>query len=120
MARVTFDDKEDTTVQPGLRKNLVIADDINQLKNGINGVYDMLANLRQRIVVPLSASDFSGSNYQNSNLVALVPMSDFTLCTNDGSGVLLNTSGGYTFNGTTGTITAAAGNYVLTIFKPLS
>lgn len=64
----------------------------------------------------LTGASFTGSNYQNDNLIGLVPDTEFFLYSNDGSGVLLKIDDGYTFNDTTGTITTTAGNYRLQIF----
>lgn len=41
MARITFEDKEATKTSSLPRKNLITDDDINDIKNSVNGLYDI-------------------------------------------------------------------------------
>lgn len=64
----------------------------------------------------ITSADFSGSDYQSTDLIGLVAGTNFDVWSNDGSGTLLLVNDGYTFNSTTGTITATAGNYKILIY----
>ena len=68
-------------------------------------------------IILLTESDFEGNSYYNDDLIDKVPDVDFELFTNDGSGVMLNVSDGYTHDTNYGVITAPAQNYKLKILK---
>lgn len=65
--------------------------------------------------IVITATDFVGNDYTNPLLVGLAAMTDFNVWTNGGSGTLLLVDNGYSFNGTTGTITTSAENYLIQI-----
>lgn len=117
MGKITFEQKEDRYTLPGDRKYKVVAADINEIKQSVNEIWDLLAYLRQRIRVNITSSDFSGNYYANSNLVNLTPDVDFVVNTNGGSGVALRVNDGYTFNATLGRIYMDAADYSITIYK---
>lgn len=66
-------------------------------------------------VLKLTSADFTGDTYTNALLSGKTPDIQFTLQTDEGSGVLLKVNDGYTFSGST--ITATAGDYRLTIYS---
>ena len=68
------------------------------------------------ISIPITSADFGGNDYTNVTIIGKVPMVDFNVYSNDGSGALLKVNDGYTFNAGTGTITMTAGNYVIQIY----
>lgn len=122
MDKITYTDKVDRDVTSVPAVNKVVAADMNEIKTKFNALIDALANARQIIRVKISASDFTGSYYDNSNAVGLTAETDIQVFSNDGSGVLLNegTGKGYQFNGTLGRFTMDRGNYIIVIFKPLA
>lgn len=67
------------------------------------------------LVLQITAADFTGSTYTNSNLVGATADTGFLVYADEGSGTLLKEGDGYTFNSVTGTITATAGNYRIQI-----
>lgn len=117
MARITFTAKVDRRTQNVPDENRVTAADMNMIKSSVNALYDLMDTIRKPIIKTLTSASFSGSNYQDSDLVGMTGY--FDLFTNDGSGVLLKLNDGYTYNATTGTITTDAGNYILKIYKPV-
>ena len=68
-------------------------------------------------VILLTSDDFEGNTYQNDDLVGKEADIDFELFTNGGSGVMLKSDDGYTFDASYGTITAPLQNYKLKILK---
>jgi hypothetical protein len=126
-SRPTFLNKVDRQTQPGNRINLVIADDINQLKNGIIALYNMFGNVKMRVCVTIERTDFSGNNYYNTKLVGLTPDVDFRIFTNEGSGTLLrwdddgyDPEGGYSFNPGNGQLVMTPQAYSLEIYLPVT
>jgi len=118
-AIITFTDKVPYQANVLPLINQVTADDLNALKNAINNHAALIDQLRKPLGVSVTAADFSGENYDNTNLVGLTAGVDFQVYSNEGSGVLLKPTDGYTFNPALGRITTSAGNYFLTIFIPL-
>lgn len=120
-SRPTFANKVDRQTQAGERINLVIADDINQLKAGIIALYEMLATVKVRTCVPVVAADFTGPYYDNSKLVNLTPDVDFRIFTNSGSGTLLRYLDGYTFTAATGRVIGLTPDYYsIEIYQPVT
>lgn len=124
-SRPTFDDKVDRQTQAGDRINLVIADDMNQLKAAIIALYNMFETVNVRTCIPVTPAMFTGPYYQNSKLVNLTPDVDFRVFTNDGSGTLLtydNTDDarGYLFDPATGRLTMNIQNYSLEIYTSVT
>ena len=120
---ITFTDKEDRETSPYDEKYIVKAANMNEIRTVVNAIVTALNTyLRQRIVLNITSSDFTGGYYQNSNLVGLTADSDFFVHTNEGSGVLLTEGSGkgYTYNSTLGRLTMPAEKYRITIYKPLS
>lgn len=127
MARLTLTTKVSRVSQPYPDANICTANDINAIRDSVNALYDLMAQMRQPLVFFLTSGSFSGRNYTDAvNLInsltniPLIAGKDFQLYTNGGSGTLLAPDDGYTFNATTGTITTDPGPYVLIIFKQLS
>jgi len=121
MARPTFDNKVDRQTQAGERINLVIADDINQLKSAIIALYNMFLTVKVVSIVPIVAADFTGPYYDNTDLVDLTPDVDFRIFTNSGTGALLRVNDGYTFNAATGRVTGLTPDYYsLEIYLPVT
>ena len=123
----TFADKVDRQTQPGNRINLVIADDINQIKNCLEAIYAMFETLSVRKCVVITSADFTGPYYDNSLLVNLTPDTDFRVFTNDGSGTLLlwddegyDPEGGYSFDAARGRLTMNPQNYSIEIYIPVT
>lgn len=123
----TFADKVDRQTQPGNRVNLVIADDINQLKRCLTAIYSMLATLNVRNCVPITTSDFTGPYYDNSLLIGLIPDVDFRVFTNEGSGTLMlwdedgyDPEGGYSFDPTMGRLTMNPQGYSIEIYTSVT
>jgi len=127
-SRPTFENKVDRKIQAGARINLVVADDINQLKEAIIALYDMFETITVRTCKVIKPADFTGPYYQNTLLVGLTPDVDFRLFTNDGSGTLLNWDeeeygdGAYIFDSATGKIYEldTSGTYSLEIYTPVT
>lgn len=116
MGKITYT-KTDRIISSVPLENKVTAADMMEIKTSVNALYDLMENLRQLITVLIVANDFSGSNYQNGNLVGLTPDVDFQIFQDFGSGILLKVNESYLFNATTGTITAEKGSYRLNIYK---
>lgn len=118
---ITFTDKEDyrtTDLDPKYR---VVAADMNEIKTKVNAVITALnTNFRQRIVVNITASDFTGGYYDNANAVGLTAGTDIIVMSNEGSGTLLRPGNEYTFDDELGRFTMDRGAYSITIYKPLS
>jgi|UppTroSEARF10012_1034513.scaffolds.fasta_scaffold00291_2 hypothetical protein len=68
-------------------------------------------------IILLTASDFTGDNYQKNALIGLTPDIDFELFSNTGSGTMLQVDNGYTFDINYGVITTSPENYKLKIYK---
>lgn len=126
MSVPTFEDKVDRITQAGNRINLVVADDINQLKNAIIALYGMFSSITLRSCVVLTKDSFAGHNYQNSRLINLVPDVDFRVFSNAGSGSLLRWNddgyddlGGYAFTPATGTLNMDPGDYSVEIYSSI-
>lgn len=67
--------------------------------------------------VLVEPSDFVGNDYTNALLIGLIPMVEFNVFTNEGSGILLKVDDGYDFDAVTGTIsTVPTGSYLITIY----
>lgn len=123
MAKIQYADKVDRRTIAVAPENKVVAANMNEIKASVNALYDMLENIRQRIQVSITSANFSGNNYDNTNLVGL-SITDFMVFSNDGSGVLLNNNalaagGSFTFSSGQGRLVMSPGNYTLVIFKPL-
>jgi hypothetical protein len=122
----TFDTKVDRVTQAGDRINLVIADDINQLKDAIDKLYDMFETVNIRTCIPITKADFTASYYDNSKLVGLTPDVDFRVFTNEGSGTLLiwdeegYGDGGYVFDSARGRLTMNPQGYSIEIYTPVT
>ena len=121
----TFANKVDRQTQSGSRVNLIIADDINQIKACLTAIYAMLQTLSVRNIVLITKADFGGSSYQNSLLVGLTPDVDFRVFTNDGSGTLLyydeyDPEAGYDYTPSTGTLIMNPQNYSIEIYTPVT
>jgi len=115
---ITYVNKELYAANPLPAKNKVTFQDMNELKAKHNALCAAVEQFcKQSMVVFFGASDFSGSFYQNSNLVGLTT-DDFLLYSNEGSGVLINPDD-FTFTAATGRIEIEQGNYVLLINKPI-
>lgn len=120
-SRPTFANKVDRQTQAGERINLVIADDINQLKAAIIALYDMFETVEARTCIPVTSADFTGPYYDNSKLVNLTPDVDFRIFTNSGSGTLLRYLDGYTFTAATGRIIGLEPDYYsIEIYQPVT
>lgn len=124
-SRPTFGNKVDRQTQAGERINLVIADDVNQLKAAIIALYDMFETVTVRTCIPITPALFTGPYYQNSKLIGLTPDVDFRLFTNDGSGTLLtsddtDSTEGYVFDPVLGKLTMGIQNYSLEIYTPVT
>lgn len=119
MDKITYTNKEDrrTTDVPAINK--VVAADMNQIKTVVNAIVDKLDLAKIPQSVAITSADFAGDTYTNTLLIGKTPVTDFNVWTNDGSGVLLKYTDGYTFVSGTGTITMASGNYRLEIYKNL-
>lgn len=119
MELITYENKSDrrTTDIPVVNK--VSAADMNQIKKVVNAIVEKLDLVRIPTSVILTSGSFDGNAYTDSRLVDKTAMVDFNLFTNDNSGTLKKVDTGYTFNSTTGTITAEASNYRLEIYVPL-
>lgn len=120
MARPTFADKVDRQTQAGARINLVVADDINQLKAAIIALYDMFETVTVRTCVAISSADFTGPYYQNALLVDLTPDIDFRVFTNGGSGVLLYSGDGFVYDSALGKLTMEPSDYNIEIYTPVT
>ena len=118
--KITYTDKADrrtTSVDP---TNKVVAADMNEIKTKFNALCDIVDQLRKPVVYVITSANFSGSNYQNSELVNKTPMEDFKVFTNGGSGVLIKEEdGGFSFVGATGTLTMTPDNYLIEVYKQL-
>lgn len=68
------------------------------------------------IVFAIEAGDFTYDTYQDARLIGKTPVTDFSVFTNEGSGVLQKLDDGYTFDDVTGTLTMPAGNYQIEIY----
>ncbi len=120
MAKITYTDKSDYRVITAAPENKVVAADMNEIKDSVNALYDLMDSLYIPLNVSIEAVDFAGSTYQNNDLIDLTPMVDFNVFTNLGSGVLLQNGDGYTFVAGTGTITTEADSYIIQIWKKLT
>lgn len=116
MARILFTDKEDRRTQPYPAINIVTAANMNEIKASVNAIYDILDTLKIPVSFAIVPGDFAGSTYQDARLVGLTPVTDFNVWSNEGSGVLLKYTDGYTFVSGTGTITMEPGDYRIEIY----
>lgn len=66
--------------------------------------------------VSITASDFTGDDYQNDSLIGKIADQDFAVMANGGSGTLLKVGVSYEFDSSTGTITAAPDDYRVIIY----
>ncbi len=64
----------------------------------------------------ISASNFLSGTYTNASLAGLIPETDFDVWAAEGYGGLLNNNDGYTFTSSSGTLTMAAGKYLVMIY----
>lgn len=123
MAKINYQNKTDRVTSPLARQFKVVAADMNEIKASVNALYDELANVRARISYTITLADFSGNFYDDTRTVGLTPGRDVVVETNDGSNTILSpgndASAGYQFNTTTGRFTMPAGNYRITLYKPL-
>ncbi len=115
---VTFENKVDRRITDIPRKNKIVADDINQLKNAINAFYNLLKTAVTPTSFVITESDFEGDIYANTLLINKIPMIDFYIMENNGNGTLLNING-ENFNSNTGTLTILPDNYYITIYKKI-
>lgn len=67
-------------------------------------------------VFVITSADFTAGTYQDNRLIGKTPVTDFSVFTNEGSGVLQKLNDGYTFDTVTGTLTMPAGNYQIEIY----
>src|SRR5690348_11334319 len=116
MELITFTNKKDRIDQSPIPvKKKVVAADMNEIKKVVNAIVALIndGTLRQIVNTSISAANFSGDNYDNSNLVNLTPYADFNVYTNEGSGVLLQFNDGYTYNAPLGRLTMPPGKYLI-------
>lgn len=64
----------------------------------------------------ITAADFTGNDYTNAALVGKTADIDFLVYSDGGSGTLMSSPGGYTFDDTTGTISTIPDNYRIIIY----
>lgn len=120
-SRPTFQNKVDRQIQPGAIINLVVANDINQLKAGIIALYNMFSTVKVRTCIAITSADFTGPYYDNARLVNLTPDVDFRIFTNSGSGTLLRVDEGYTFTASTGRVSGLTPDYYsIEIYQPVT
>ena len=119
MDRITFNAKVDRRTSDVPIEYKIVAADMNQLKKVINAIADKLDYVKIPTSLAITAIDFEGNTYTNTELIDKTPVTDFNIWTNDGSGVLLKYTDGYTFNSATGTITMEATNYRIEFYKNL-
>lgn len=126
MPKVTFTNKVDLRTTAVLPINKVVAADMNEVKAGINALYDMFASLKWAKPIKLTSASFSGGQYTNAtDLATLTADTDFWLFSDEGAGTLLKAGAlaagaGYEFNSTLGRITCPPGNYRLLVFKSVT
>lgn len=120
MAKITYTNKEDRRVVDVPDINRVTAADMNEIKTSVNALYDLVDLAYIPVNISITSGDFSGSTYTNILLIGKTPQTDFNVFTNEGSGVLLLASDGYTFDDETGTLTMEAGNYIIQVWKKLT
>lgn len=120
MARITFTDKEDRRTLSIPEINKVTAANMNEIKDSVNALYDYLDSVKVPISFAITTSDFAGSTYVDVRLIGLTPVDDFNIWTNEGSGVLLKYTDGYTFAAGTGTVTMEPGDYRIEIYTSLT
>ena len=120
MAKITFTNKEDNRVLDLPEINKVTASNMNEIKTSVNALYDLLDLVYYPKSVVISASDFDGNAYINTELIGMSGGVDFNVFTNAGSGVMLKLDDGYTFNSGTGTITTDPDDYVIQYYKKLT
>lgn len=65
----------------------------------------------------ITSADFSGSIYQNDNLIGLIASQNFDVWTDNKSGTLLLLGDGYTFDTATGEMTAPPDSYFILIYS---
>lgn len=112
MGRITFTVRAPQTVPPKVADEIAgYQTTVKLLGNNIGYFWD--SNLGTMPNIILTAADFTGGTYQNNLLKFLVPDGNFNVFTNDGSGVMIAVNDGYTFDLSTGTVTAAPGNYII-------
>mgnify|MGYP003463041408 CR=1 FL=1 len=120
LEQIDYADKVDNRTTSIPANQRVIADDMNQIKTKFNALVTAVSTyLRQRIRVNITASDFTGGYYTNTNAIGLTPDVDVIVQSNDGSGVVLKSGDGYVFDAALGKFTMDRGNYTITIYKPL-
>ena len=115
MAEITYDTKEDRRTSSVPEKNKVTASNMNEIKTSVNALYALVAQVYSPKAVVITAADFAGSNYVNTQLIGKTPQVDFNVYSNSGSGVLLKYLDGYAFAIMTGTLTMDAGDYVIVL-----
>lgn len=122
ISKITYTTKEDRDVTSVPANQKVSAADMNELKTKFNALVDALDGAVRPIRVKITASDFSGSNYDNANAVGLTAETGVQVFTNDGSGTLLNegAGNGYVFTPALGRFTMDRGNYIIVIYKPIT
>lgn len=117
MGKITYQDKEDRRTANVPDKNKVSAADMIMIKNSVNALYDMMDTLRVRTAIAIEPGDLTTGYYENSALIGMTPDVDFLLYTDNGSGTLLRSGDGYTFNDVNGRITISSDYYRLVYFK---
>lgn len=102
----------DVTALPfGIVSQVKNADTISSITVGSPSTFSATVT-----TVLITIDDFTGSDYQNDLLIGKTADLQFTVFTNNGSGVLLKVDDGYTFNATTGTLTMTADSYKIIIY----
>lgn len=65
---------------------------------------------------PVLATDFTGNDYQDNDLIGKSYLINFKIFLNSGSGVMLKENDGFTFDSLTGTITMTPEDIVIDIY----
>lgn len=119
MAKINYNTKEDLRALDVPEVNKVTAANMNEIKASVNALYDYLNSVKVPTSFAITSSDFAGSTYTDTRLIGKVPVTDFNVYSNNGSGVLLKNTDGYTFNTGTGTLTMPADDYRIEIYVNL-
>ena len=119
MAEITYATKVDRRTLDVPETEKVTAANMNEIKASVNALYTAINSVKVPTSFAITPSDFTGDVYTDTRLIGKTPVTDFNVWSNNGSGVLLKYTDGYTFNAGTGTLTMPQDDYRIEIYVNL-